>query len=601
MFKDISNDGMFTRQRIQTEGKPPYWIHELKPTFEGQKNSTRRLTLSRSVPDILNRRRLLTQRELDHEGYTEMTGLCHYIRTKYGTLIPFAAVATPQDMQEMGCWKDIQELRKMITHPDFEAQCKAWSKTKHPEQRGRSYDRAATEGRYKRTVQLGSIACKMRPENYKFDAHLSKTGARILKYKFPERNTDTLVRDWACNAAITIGHHDNQELNAIQLNSSSVSVEQDGDLSDDIKQFGGLHIDGGDNPLAFTVMINLSNYPEDYFPGRFNITSVRLTCTLPAGSALVFSGRHPHFGTGGGVYEDSVLRDKNHPLRHRMPRYCELDLLPPENIYLRACGVMYPSLRFTKARMDLINPEMISDQALAVFGTLQNLQEFRLRYFMRKTFEELEDKTQFKRDPGYRTERFEWYNELDDQEIGFGWINEKGTLEFPRRWIAQMVIDYIGKPDPDKDRQLAYHKEVRCGTFFRAQDSMPVGPADPVTTVTNGTADLTLTSDDEPSSTSAGKRAAGTTAAEPPAKKRKTDTQQVVAIPAQAEPEPEKKKKKGKKQLQVKNAARIDVQNPGFEIAYDPSVDFIPNRSLLDQGARVVEEDRMVNWIKNLR
>jgi hypothetical protein len=179
--------------------------------------------------------------------------------------------------------------------------------------------------------------------------------------------------------------------------------------------------------ISFSVIINLSNYPEDYFPGRFNITSVRLTATLPAGYAIIYTGRHPTFITSAGVYEDEVLHVQKHPLRHRMPEDYELDDLPGHHPQMRACAVLYPSLKFTKFNITKVQDERIPNQALTAFGTQRNLQEYRMRYFMKKTYDGLEDESEFNRDLDYWRKDFKWYDERDDQNVGFGWYDVDGN------------------------------------------------------------------------------------------------------------------------------------------------------------------------------
>jgi hypothetical protein len=53
------------------------------------------------------------------------------------------------------------------------------------------------------------------------------------------------------------------EFNAIQSQISSTNINAARGLqSDNTKQLGGLHMDGSDNPLGFSMVINLTNYPE---------------------------------------------------------------------------------------------------------------------------------------------------------------------------------------------------------------------------------------------------------------------------------------------------------------------------------------------------
>jgi hypothetical protein len=151
-----------------------------------------------------------------------------------------------------------------MTHPAIGMFAKEASLKDHVNKKWRTYDLTATQDIFKRNIQLSSVARKMGKTDTAFTTLLSAVGIKILQWKFPKRNMEILLRDWACSAAFTVGHHNNHELNAIQLNFS----ETNGDavsyaVSDDIKQHGGLRIEGTDNPLGLTVIINLSNYPDD--------------------------------------------------------------------------------------------------------------------------------------------------------------------------------------------------------------------------------------------------------------------------------------------------------------------------------------------------
>ena len=557
-----------------------------------------------------------------------MTGLRHYVRTKDSTLLPFAALVTPEDFDKAGHWQNVLRLREMIAQNDFEAKCRKTSRGDHEGKRGRTFDRSATADRFRHEVQLGGIARKLSKEDSEFDTLLVRVANEMIFWKFPERkHLPVHARNWATTASFTIGHEDNQNFNAIQLNFSSTSEQPDENgPSDDLVQFGGLHIDGNDSPEGLTMMVNLSNYPVDYFPGRFNITSARLTCTLPAGYALIFTGRHAHFATGSGMYSEELRLNRRHPLRFVSLAGYELEdgpnQLSADNYEKkRACGVVYPSMALARTKIKYFQvPEMIADHTLVALGTLRNLQEWRMRYWMKRKYEELKEKTLFNRNEKYWREEFTWTNEHGEEEIGFGWVDESGVQQWPRTWIAQLACEWMGKSEEDPEwinLQKKYF-EFRCGTVFheKKEDDSSDKPnngegedddnkRDPnakekerPSSVTlskvgggtlapiRGTKDMEIDSEDSedeyeetPTSTNAKKRRKTSSPIKKgknnsPTKKGKT-AKQLVETASNGESS-DTTKKTFKVQKNVKTAAKLNITNPGFEIAFDPKVDTVP-------------------------
>jgi hypothetical protein len=293
----------------------------------------------------------------------------------------------------------------------------------------------------------------------------------------------------------------------------------------------------------------------------------------------------------------------------------ELDRLPAGNLQVRAFSVLYPSSKFTTAKIRNVTEEMISDQAITAFGTQQNLSEYRMRYFMRKAYDELKDKSQFIQDPDYWRKLFVWYDERNDQEQGFPWLDEHRVSHWPRRWIAELVIKWIGKKDADKYEEMKDHASVRCGTVFQvqaedsqAEDCIADPPREAVEGTTEDTGELDLESEDfndtivvanTPSPGSPGpstpvrqsgrKRTAAAAKRlmdeqKQASKKRKSDDGDTIVV---KQPTPEKRntivakqstpERLVKKKHQQGKPADVEIpQNPGFEIAFDSQVDTIP-------------------------
>lgn len=103
---------------------------------------------------------------------------------------------------------------------------------------------------------------------------------------------------WYQKASLTTGSRNNNVYTNVQLNYTKEGEK----LSAGLGKFGGIHRDIENDPTVLTAIVSLSHLSEDYFGGRFNITSLNLTSPLLPHEIPLFPGRFFHCSTGVGAY-----------------------------------------------------------------------------------------------------------------------------------------------------------------------------------------------------------------------------------------------------------------------------------------------------------
>lgn len=445
-----STSSIFTSNLIYSnELKKNIYVHEVKEGLKVNSNSSKRNKLTRDIPHPLNWPQLLTQQQLNDIDYIQMTDIPHYIRTEGRRLVPFARWFSPEETHDLGLWTDLTELQKILSAKGFEEHLRKlyggnWS------QRGRIYELGFVLVTGYHIVQPGLISKKNDPQVNRLNPLIAKVAKALLENAFPDRRKDLQHRLWTVNASFTIGSEDNEDFTGIQLNFSSVEQK----LSDAIKGFGGLHIDSGDNPISYTAMFALSHLPPSVFPGRFNITSLRITCSTPPFAALVFKGIHPHLGTGVGEYPDTI--DESSPLRIKLRDGLRYPELPPDTPYRRILVIPFPKMALMTWKPQFLNEDVQAPNSLGYFGTKRAQVENHVKMFIRQ----------------YHSDR-KW--EVEQFMRHFSWVNESGATETPRIHVVQEALDLAGKEDPELQEYIDDIKSVSCGSvYMQPREKEPV-------------------------------------------------------------------------------------------------------------------------------
>ncbi|KAK0111028.1 hypothetical protein ONS95_001408 [Cadophora gregata] len=416
---------------------------------------------SQIVPTVLKQRRHLTKAELAAADYTLMGDKPHYMEVKLRSgkqvVLPFARYFDPVGMQDIGVFDKLAEIQRMAFQTDFRPQLARISKAHNPSHealKGTTYDLGATvqPGHGNDGIQLGGLAKTNDPEIKHLTSLVAQVGSCMVKNAFPPTHSTAEIRErrWMVGASLTIGHKDNHEVTSIQINFSMLNQE----LVDAIKEVGKVHNDGKDDRPRFTALLFLPYFPKNHFPGRFLITTARLACTACPFSGLVFSGTHAHFATGMGAYDKSINIDS--PLRYHRPAAIQYPKLPPEARYGRVAIVAYPKRCLVRLNPRAMRAQDFEDDvaALAHFCSQRNMQEFRLRAFVKMNPAALKDSPVT---PDALIQKFSW-------------VNDHGETEYPRRELATAALHYalndMSTNDPEWKELNDAVEKISCGSSF---------------------------------------------------------------------------------------------------------------------------------------
>lgn len=208
-----------------------------------------------------------------------------------------------------------------------------------------------------------------------------------------------------------------------------------------------LVVDGLDDPGRVTVILNLSHLPQNYFPGRFNVTTARITVPNAPFTALIFRGTHPHFSTGFGKYSQDITLDSE--LRYKPAGGMELPVLPEGTPYCRIVAVGYPKECLARPTRRTINRNLFQEQAVHTFGTRRAHLEWRMRMFLKEQFKDLPEGT-----------------EPADLCEALRITDEEGEDHAPREYIAQTVWGWAGVEDTEWKEALAAAGLISIGKKF---------------------------------------------------------------------------------------------------------------------------------------
>ncbi|CZT44327.1 uncharacterized protein RSE6_04480 [Rhynchosporium secalis] len=408
---------------------------------------------SQIVPTILKNRRHLTSAELLAADYVQMSDKPHYMEIKVSrrnVTIPYARYFSPTRMQGIGVVEELAEIQRICFSQDFQPKLASISKAHcsgHEKLRGTTYDLGVTvqPGHGNNGVQLGGLAKANDEEIKRVSTLVSQVASRMIKSAFSTPSMDVLERRWVVDAALTIGSEENHQVSSIQVNFSMLDQE----LVDAIKEVGKVHNDGKDDRARFTALLFLPYFPKDHFPGRFLITTSRLTCTAAPFSGLVFSGTHAHFATAMGKYEADI--GLGSPFRYTPPAGFIYPPLPTGTRYGRVAIVAYPKRFLMRLSPSAMRPAHLeTDAALAHHGTWRNMQEFRLRVYVKRHHKFLH---------ATHTSARTLIND-------FSWLNEGGEREFPDLQLAVDALEWAGEEDWEWEELNAAVEKIGCGSKF---------------------------------------------------------------------------------------------------------------------------------------
>lgn len=227
--------------------------------------------------------------------------------------------------------------------------------------------------------------------------------------------------------------------NGVQSNTSTLTSR------------GDPHPDKNDEPGRRSIMYFVeSNTPEDFFPGRFNILSARLSCVAEEFSVLLLDARHPHFSSGRGMVSSSIEPSRRYRNTAGVPK-----LVGDQYVKGKFHTVCYCRQDSARARFNEIHEEMFDRLKGSLhMGGEANWQEWRMLTHIKNNIEEIRagNKAGERQTPEMFVEQFKWWN-VDTQE----W-------KYPPLRSAEVCIAKAGIEDSERaiERKVAMWPD--CGT-----------------------------------------------------------------------------------------------------------------------------------------
>jgi hypothetical protein len=346
-------------------------------------------------------------------------------------VLEFARYVSPQMTFEAGLWPELMKAQRTMAHRKCinKLMSAEVGLSAHLKKRGTCFDLGFTTCPGGAGIQPGRMALKNDPEMIELNRTLISLYTKILNIAFLDRDEGAFERSWATNGSLTMGEI-NLHVSSIQLNFSQIGEA----VEKGLEFKAHIHLDKNDDPTRLTIVLFLSKFPTNVFPGRFNITSAGLTCPADTFGALVFTGRHPHCSLGVGTYPDDLPLDS--PLRSKLPAGLEYPQLPSEtHPPIRINVVMYPGQCCMRPGKNPLR-KLSDKEALGAFVTHRAQREFEARQFIKQNI-------------GTSKTR-------DEIQNMFSWQDENGKSLYPANWIVDLGLKHAGRPNQEmEDRHEA--------------------------------------------------------------------------------------------------------------------------------------------------
>ncbi|KAH8655017.1 hypothetical protein BGZ60DRAFT_418236 [Tricladium varicosporioides] len=450
--KELAADGqVFSKKKVWSKIlKKDIYEHKLIKNLEGKNKQDIRKELITRVPAPLRWSHLLTEAQLKNIGYTQMDETPHYFRiddgTEDGILWPYARYFSPENMNQLGLWEAMIEVQEVLAAPGTEKSLHKWTSKGAKT----AYELGFTSQTGHYTIHPGDIQARNDPKFNRIGVLSIQIAMACIREAFPDRDWGTIEAYKAGNASLTMGDEENCETTNIQVNMTPAGIT----VAGTIKEFGHIHFDSDDNPAAFTAMFVVSNLPPDIFPGRFNLTGPRLTCSTPQFSCLVFKGLMPHFATGEGPYPDHITQDS--PLRYQLPAghkpYPQLD---PSWAKKRINVVNFPKISLAKTK-NYTDADAVRDQPfIGYYGTMRNRQEYKMLMAIKENVDVLDLFTNPLRSTALQR--------ICDH---FSWTDPTGMIQIPRLEKAELAYEWTGREIPGWNAEKANFDKLTCGARF---------------------------------------------------------------------------------------------------------------------------------------
>lgn len=337
---------------------------------------------SHLLPKILQEHRLLTEAEMSEIKWTHIDNDRHYYIETESAIRPCVYRFSAAKLKELGLIDLMARNRAALLRPGLQSNLQKLMVGANGERfmakKGTVYEPGIsiqpTSGIS--SYQLSPLARK--PDEWngrELIRDMITIAHKALLYAMPQVLEEGREMRYDALAPLTIGLADNHQITSIQANYTA----QDKALQQGIgARFADIHVDMGDNPTLFTLLISYSEFDDDHFGGRMNITPMKLTCPLKPMEILVFSGKFFHCATGMGKYTVPA----GSPLRHPPSTFEHVPALPEGTPKMRLNLSIYPTERLFDVKLGKLNPELFTDAALVFRETKLQHHNWMACYFI---------------------------------------------------------------------------------------------------------------------------------------------------------------------------------------------------------------------------
>jgi len=245
-----------------------------------------RRALECNLPECLNEKRLLTKEEIEASGYIEnVADTMYWLKVPSGRVPGVIRLSTTW-LKEHGFLDRLIALRELSLKPSYvknlyEGELNRESKNQTRFPLGSTM---LIHNGYN-SIRLSAISARNHNgESNKVTVELTDIVSKVTKLVVPTEFSRRQEERALQNASLLIGARDNHAYTSIQLNYTKQGTK----LTDGLGVRGSIHRDIKNDPTCLTAIIALSNLTEDYFGGRFNITSLNVSCKFHVGNCLFF-------------------------------------------------------------------------------------------------------------------------------------------------------------------------------------------------------------------------------------------------------------------------------------------------------------------------
>jgi len=399
-------------------------------------------------PDELDYPTVIKSKEYGAFHYTKMEDeVPFYMASGSGkneVKLPFARYFSPAITKKLQLWSIFEEIRSIVALQEVFEFMRDAQDDLHEERRGTAYDLTGVivPGHMEnKGIRLSkTLRAAFKPEHSKFKPVLERLvnllgqADEVVSQSSFDETTSELYRtayedQRISEASITNGH---SMIGGTQINY--FAHEQSN--TESLKARGDIHPDSLDDPPRLSNLYFFqSNTKNNFFPGRFNIASARLSCSAEEFGVLTFSARHPHFSSAIGYVDSRLLDDHQNSL---LLNTAGVPKIEGRKYFTGKIHIVrYARQDPMRARPREIHQEWLDESMAAPhFGGIGNMKVWKMLLYIKMNMEELQQR----RASGVPDDL------ADVVRKHFGWTDaDTGERLYPSLQVAQRALELEGK------------------------------------------------------------------------------------------------------------------------------------------------------------